>query len=89
MNETYHILRDTKTYRHLLPKIDDGAELVYREDFHGIAFARFYNVDALLKRLVSNTRRLDLRIYRVRNLSDIHSKCYLNWIAVFKKVAST
>lgn len=88
MNETYHIFRDPKTYRNPLPKIDDGAELVYREDFHGIAFARFYNVAALLKRLVSNSTRLELRIYRVRNLSDIHPKCYLNWIAVFKKVTS-
>lgn len=88
MNETYHIFRDPKTYRNPLPKIDDGAELVYRKDFHGIAFARFYNVEAFFKRLVSNAIRLDLRIYRVRNLSNIHPKCYLNWIAVFKKESS-
>lgn len=85
MNEIYHIFRDPKTHRNPLPKIDEGAELVYREDFHGIGFARFYNVDAFLKRLVTNSPRLDLKIYRVRNLSDINPRCYLNWIAVFKK----
>ena len=88
MNETYHILRDPKTYRNPLPKIDDGAELVYREDFYGIGFARFYNVDAFLKRMVGTAEKLDLRIYRVRNLSDIHPDCYLNWIAVFEKKAN-
>jgi SAM-dependent methyltransferase len=88
MNETYHVSRDPKTCRNPLPKIDDGAELVYREHFYGVGFARFYNVAAFLKRLVDTTTKLDLTIYRVRNLSDIHAKCYMNWIAVFKKRGS-
>jgi SAM-dependent methyltransferase len=58
MNETYHIFRDPKTGRNPLPKIDDGAELVYREDFHGVGFARFYNVDAFLKRIVGEATKL-------------------------------
>lgn len=85
MNETYHVFRDPKTNRNPLPKIDDGAELIYREDFYGVGFARFYNVAAFLKRLVDTMTKLDLTIYRVRNLSDIPATCYMNWIAVFKK----
>jgi SAM-dependent methyltransferase len=87
MDETHRILRDIKTDRNPLPNIDFGAELTYRQDFYGLAFARFYSVDALLKRLVGNAKNLMLSIYRVRNLAEIHPRCYLNWIAVFEKGA--
>lgn len=88
MNETHHILRDPKTYRNPLPAVDDGAELVYRENFYGAAFARFYSVDALIKRLIKKTSILDLKIYSVRNLSEVDPVCYLNWLAVFEKKQS-
>lgn len=35
--------------------------------------------------MVGTAKKLDLTIYRVRNFSDIHPKCYMNWIAFFKK----
>ena len=85
MNEIYHIFRDPKTTRNPLPKIDDGAELVYRDDFYGVGYARFYDVNNFVQRMVSTITKLDLTIYRVRNLSDVHSSCYLHWIAVYKK----
>ena len=86
MNETYHILRDPRTHRNPLPEIDDDAELIYCENFGSFAFARYYNLDAFLKRLVNNSSRFELSIYRVRNLPEVNPKCYLNWIAVFNKI---
>ncbi len=85
MNETYHILRDPRTYRNPLPEIDEGAELVYRENFYGAAFARFYSVGALMKRLVNSAENLDFKIYRVRNLPELNAFCYMNWVGVFEK----
>lgn len=38
MSETYYVFRDPKTYRNVLQQIDDGAELVYREDFYELGF---------------------------------------------------
>jgi SAM-dependent methyltransferase len=85
MNETYHVLRDIKTSRNPLPEIDEGAELVYRRDLHGVAFARFYSVDVFLKRVVGGAKNLTPSIYRVQNSAEINPRCYLNWIAVFEK----
>lgn len=85
MNELYHIFRDPRTSRINLPAIDSGARLVYRNNFHGVAFARFYNVDAFNKRIITNMQGFKLSIYRVQNLDEICKNCYLNWIAVFKK----
>lgn len=85
MNELYHIFRDPRTSRINLPAIDRGARLVYRNNFHGVAFARFYNVDAFYKRVITNMQGFKLSIYRVQNLYEICKNCYLNWIAVFEK----
>lgn len=85
MNELYHIFRDPRTSRINLPAIDSGARLVYRNNFHGVAFARFYNVDAFYKRIITNIQGFKLSIYRVQNLDGICKNCYLNWIAVFEK----
>jgi len=87
MSERYHILRDVRTFREPLPEIDAGAELIYRNNFYGIGFARFYNVAAFVDRLVKNTKAFDVKIYRVRNAGLVDSKIYLNWIAVFEKKA--
>lgn len=80
-------MRDPKTHRSPLPEIDPRAELVYRNDFYGVAFARFYDTNAFVDRLVKNAPGLDLKIYRVRNVKEVHERCYLNWIAVFEKGA--
>jgi len=85
MNEIYHVLRDPMTYRRPLPDIDHGAELIYRNNFYGCAFARFYSVDALLRRLIRCSRDLKLNVYRVLNAAEVATTCYVTWIAVFEK----
>ena len=85
MHEQHHILRDPRTDRSPLPAIDPGARLVYRNDYYGIAFSRFYSVTAFMERLITSSSDLDVTVYRVRNSREIHPSCYLDWIAVFEK----
>lgn len=86
LSEKYHIFRDPKTTRGDLPPVDEGAELIYRNNFHNLAFARFYSVAALMDRLVNGGTKMKFTVYRVRNLKDVHPGCYLHWIGVFEKM---
>jgi len=83
MNEIYHVLRDPQSPRYPLPKIDEGAHLIYRDEFHEVAFARFYNPGAFKSRLVDG--QLKVQILKVENNKEIDQSCYLKWIGIFEK----
>jgi len=85
MNELFHVMRDPLSTRVPLPEVDDGAELVYRNNFYGLGFTRIYSVKAFKTRVIDHMQNFTLQIFRVRNLYEVDSSCYLHWIAVFEK----
>jgi len=86
LNEVHHILRDPKNPRKIQPTIDKGSVLVYRRDFFDVAFARFYSVDALFNRMLSDMVDMHLNIYKVENTELIGRNVYVSWIGVFEKM---
>jgi SAM-dependent methyltransferase len=89
MNQRHHILRDIRTDRDKLPEIDNGAELIYMNNFENVAFARFYNPEALRERLLQvRPDVLRFSCYRVTNATSISADCYLSWIGVFEKTGT-
>lgn len=87
LGEIYHVFRDPRTNRKQLPDIDRGARLVYRNNFFGVAFARFYDVVALRDRLATASPDLKLTVYEATNAKEADPGCYLRWIGVFEKAA--
>lgn len=88
INEVYHVLRDPNNSRSVQPDIDEGSLLVYRKNFFEVAFARFYSVDALCKRLLANSEDLEFSVYKVQNSETIGANVYLYWIGVFEKISA-
>ena len=89
MNEIHHVLRDPKNTRRNQPDIDEGSVLIYRKDFWGVAFARFYSVDAFCKRIIANVKgNMLFNLYKIINAESVGSNVYLSWIGVFEKLSS-
>lgn len=87
MNEIHHILRDPKNSRKIQPAIDEGSTLIYRHNFFNVAFARFYSVDALRKRLLSDMVDLSFTLYKVVNAESVGKNVYVSWMAVFENMS--
>lgn len=85
MNEVFHNLRDPLTQEDPLPRVDKGAKLVYRKNYHGVAFARCYSVQALYERIIRNLKGMSLKICEITNGLEISPEIYIRWIAVFEK----
>ena len=87
ISEQYHILRDVRTDRDMLPDIDPGARLVYVNNFYHVAFARFYSPQALQERLLQSCLDLlDFTCLHVTNDKAISADCYLTWIGIFERL---
>ncbi|MDH3205945.1 MAG: methyltransferase domain-containing protein [Gemmatimonadota bacterium] len=63
----------------------EPGDTVYVSDEWGPPHQRYYDAGAFMRRVVSHLRRLDLTIYRVTNLEEFGSDCYLRFAAVFQK----
>jgi SAM-dependent methyltransferase len=86
MNEVHHIFRDPKNPRKIQPDIDDGSVLIYRNNFWGVAFARFYSVDAFCTRILANLNdNVKFRLYKMIDTENVGKNVYLSWIGVFEK----
>jgi hypothetical protein len=58
-------------------------------NFENVAFARFYNPEALRERLLQvRPDVLRFSCYRVTNATSISADCYLSWIGVFEKTGT-
>jgi SAM-dependent methyltransferase len=86
LNEVHHVLRDPINPRRTQPIIDNGSVLVYRHDFFNVAFARFYSVDALFNRLLSDLVDMSFNLYKVEKAESIGKNVYCSWIGVFEKI---
>jgi SAM-dependent methyltransferase len=89
MNEVHHILRDPKNSRKVLPNIDEGSALIYRRNFWGVTFSRFYSADAFCTRILANVKdHMKFNLYKFINSESVGKNVYLSWIGVFEKVSS-
>ncbi len=64
---------------------DPGARIVYRPDFYRVASARFYSVEAFMRRVVEHRSGLSLKVIFVENEKEVDPSCYLKSAAVFEK----
>ncbi len=46
---------------------------------------RFYDVDSFSKRIINRLGDMSIRLYRVVNQKDVHSTCYLKFVALITK----
>jgi hypothetical protein len=83
MSDFYNVLSSPYTDRRGLDY--GGAELVWRDDPHRMRFARYYSVEDFRERIVANLNGLTLKMYHVKNATEISPKCYLKFIALFEK----
>jgi SAM-dependent methyltransferase len=66
---------------------DPGARIVYRPDFYRVASARFYSVEAFMRRVVTYRSGLSLKVIFVENEKEVDSSCYLKFAAIFERPA--
>jgi len=89
LNETHHVFRDPKNSRKFQPLIDEGSILIYRKNFWGVAFARFYSADAFCKRIIASSKgNMQFSLYKIINAESVGKNVYLSWIGVFEKFSS-
>jgi hypothetical protein len=63
--------------------------LIYRNNFWGVAFARFYSADAFCKRILANVKgNMQFSLYKIINAESVGNNVYLSWIGVFEKLSS-
>ncbi len=62
-----------------------GAELVWRDDPYRMRFSRHYSVEAFIKRVVANLNGLKLKIYYIKNATEVSPNIYLKFVALFEK----
>jgi len=87
LHEHYHILRSPWSNTRGLKVTDRGAKLVYRPGFGRVRFARFYDVEAFQRRVLTYAAGLAFRLLYVENEKNVDSSCYLKFIAVFERSA--
>lgn len=86
MNEIHHVFRDPASSRRMLPQIDEGSVLIYRKNFWGVSFARFYSVDAFCDRFLANVdRSMKFNLFTFTAPESVDNNVYLSWIGVFEK----
>jgi len=66
---------------------DPGARIVYRPDYYRVASARFYSVEAFMRRVVEHRSGLLLKVIFVENEKEIDPSCYCKFVAVFERSA--
>ena len=64
---------------------DPEARIVYRPGFYRVASARFYSVEAFMRRVVVYQSGLSLKMIFVENEKEVDPSCYLKFVAVFEK----
>lgn len=88
MNEIHHIFRDPKNSRKIQPETDEGSILIYRNNFWGVAFARFYSVDAFCKRILLNVKgKMQFKLFKIINAESVGKNVYLSWFGVLEKIS--
>ena len=66
-------------------RYDPGARIVYRPGYYRVASARFYSVEALMRRVVEHRSRMSLKVLFVENDKEVDPSCYLKFVAVFER----
>ena len=66
---------------------DPGARIVYRPSYYRVASARFYSVEAFMRRVVAYRSGLSLKVIFVENEKEVDPSCYLKFVAVFERPA--
>ena len=68
---------------------DPGARVVYRPDYYHVASARFYSVEAFMRRVVEHRSGLSLKVIFVENEKEVDPSCYCKFVAVFERSAES
>jgi len=68
---------------------DPGARIVYRPDYYRVASARFYSVEAFMRRVVEHRSGLLLKVIFVENEKEVDPSCYCRFVAVFERSAES
>ena len=68
---------------------DPGARIVYRPGYYRVAFARFYSVEAFIRRVVEHRSGLLLKVIFVENEKEVDPSCYCKFVAVFERPAES
>ncbi|RJR51523.1 MAG: methyltransferase domain-containing protein [Desulfobacteraceae bacterium] len=87
LSATHHIFCDLGVSRAGC-HYDEGAKIIYSPGFHGARFARFYDADALRRRVLHHSHGLEMKILyccNVEELSPDRSTLYLRYVGLFQK----
>ena len=68
---------------------DPGARIIYRPDYYRVASARFYSVEAFMRRVVEHRSGLSLKVVFVENEKEVDPSCYCKFAAVFERPAES
>lgn len=68
---------------------DPGARIVYRPGFYRVASARFYSVEAFMRRVVKHRSGMALKVIFVENEKEVDPNCYCKFVAVFERSAES
>ena len=68
---------------------DPGARIVYRPGYYRVASARFYSVEAFMRRVVEHRSEMSLKVIFVENEKQVDPGCYLKFAAVFERPAGS
>lgn len=82
----YAIQTDPATWLPERPRFEPDATLYLARGF-GNRWARFYDVQHFINRVVSNLNDLRLSVFFVRNDKDVHPSCTIKFVALFEKQA--
>ena len=66
-------------------RYDPGARVVYRPGFYRVASARFYSVEAFIRRVMEHRSGMALKVIFVENQKEVDPSCYLKFAAAFER----